>query len=261
MHHQDDLSFFPAHESTLIPPELKLVPSEVTFCIPECERKITSPAIDLFRENLSQSTYGSSMPYASFEKSYLRLIASQYAETGIEVVPFYPTLSDFDEAFPVGRTLAYHAIFKNLEIVSEDGLEWKQVLQFRKDKEAKRKYRAFRLWLPEILNTQSAAEASDLVAKKLDDYQWALKKHGIKTLAGTVSEILDSQILSSVLLSSGIAGIIGGPAWAAIVGGALFVGKVGISLSERLLELDDIKHGDFASIALIQEIHTKFGKT
>jgi hypothetical protein len=39
---------------------------------------------------------------------------------------------------------------------------------------------------------------SDEIACRLDRYEWALKKHGIQTVTGTIATTLDSKFLAGV---------------------------------------------------------------
>lgn len=59
-------------------------------------------------------------------------------------------------------------------------MSWEQILEFRQDRGASRKYRNIRLWLRDGLHAETITEASELVEKKIEDYEWAIRKHGLK---------------------------------------------------------------------------------
>src|SRR5262249_21489713 len=103
----------------------------------------------------------------------------------------YPSSDVYQGEFPIGSQEVLMAAITNIALVDEKNLQWRQVLEFRKDSEARNKYRRFIRWINLELRSSSPDEVKDLIATRLEDYEWALKKHGIKNTLGTLSCILD----------------------------------------------------------------------
>ena len=87
------------------------------------------------------------------------------------------------------------------------------------------------------------------VEQKLEDYEWALKKHGIKTILGEISE---------VLVGGGIFAI-ADPKLGLFAAGAIVVGKVIVKVGQALLDFDDIERGPNSEISWVYEVK-RFGK-
>lgn len=185
-------------------------------------------------------------------------IAESYLTQGVIVVPIYPSQKLFDAEFRPGSDLAYSALLMNLPLVQESGISWDQVLEFRKDKDAVWKYRSLRLWFQDGLKASSIQEATDIIAYKLEKYEWAIKKHSLKTITGSLSNVMDSKFIAGLAISSGIASLTAGPIWSFIASGSLITGKIAVGVADHLINLSDIKRGTNSEIALIYEAKKKF---
>ena len=94
---------------------------------------------------------------------------------------------------------------------------------------------------------------------RLGDYERALKKHGIKTVVGTIEETLDGKYL---LGASGIAGsltLAGHPVLGMLAAGFLIGGKIGVKLMQTKLDFDDVERGPNSEISWVYEAK-KLGK-
>lgn len=151
------------------------------------------------------------------------------------------------------------AALSNLQIVNEDMLTWDQVLEVRSDPEARTKYRRLSRWVTTQLAGRSSAEVEDDIAIKLEDYEWACKKHGLKTKLGTLSALLDPKFLTGLSAPTAAAGLIGGPGWASLTAASLVFGKVVASFGTSLLEFEKEKRGSNYEIAYIHEIKEQLG--
>lgn len=181
-----------------------------------------------------------------------------YAHRGITVVPIYNDLDLFNTDFPSGPVMAYQAALLNLPIVVEQGVSWQQIIQFRQDAEVARKYRALKTWLHLGLKTGSVQEAADIIGKKLDDYEWAIKKHGLKTVKGVLSQVLEFRKSGITLATAGAAGFVGGPIWSAIAAGMVVTSQIALSLVDRAIELEDIKRGEHSEVGFIYDTRKAF---
>ena len=141
----------------------------------------------------------------------------------------------------------------NLKIVDEEKITWEQVLELRKDKESKAKYKRFLHWLNKEMLGKSQAFIEDEIAIKLEDYESALNKHGIKTVLGTIEEVLDGKYIFEASAAIGGFSLAGHPILGFLTGAGIFVGKVGLKLAQISLDLNDIEKGMNSDIAWVYE--------
>jgi len=197
---------------------------------------------------------------SALEGDMKRGIAERYGKMGVIATPAYATFGDFIKEFPAGTKIAYLGALQNLPVVSSlTWVGWDQILEFRNDPEAKRKYRDLRLWLQKGLNADSVAHASDIIGKMIDDYSWALKKHGFRTAIGGISHVLDWKRTAPTVAASGAAAILGGPIWAALTSGLLLTSQIASWVAEQLIDFEDAKRGPNSEIAILYEAKKKFG--
>ena len=130
-------------------------------------------------------------------------------------------------------------------------------LDFRSDPEAVRKYRDLRIWLRSGLEAQSAQHATDIIGQKIDDYQWAVKRHGFQTSLGAFKAIFDWKESKLTVAASAFAALTGGPIWAALAGGLGIAAQVGALLAERRLAAQDTIRGPNREVAILYDIQER----
>jgi hypothetical protein len=133
-------------------------------------------------------------------------------------------------------------------------LAWDQVVDFRRDTEAKIKLRRLRNWLSNEFVGKPISYVSDAIAIKLDDYEWATKKHGISVVSGTVSNLLDSKFIATTAPVVGALWAGAGSGLAELAAAGLLIGKVAVSLTDKLVDLKDRKRGQGSEVAFVHEI-------
>lgn len=140
--------------------------------------------------------------YSSFHRN---MTIRQYAESikrrfNIDVVPIYlkPTQFDLDNHQEnCIKTNAIQLCVNDFPMVDESHLEWEQVSDFRID--YYNEMRRFYLWSLNEFKEKSENEIIENINKELDDFKFALKKHGILTSIGGFTAILSA---SASLISS-----------------------------------------------------------
>lgn len=177
-----------------------------------------------------------------------------WAEKGIDATPVYSSGERRDLEYRAGETGTILAAISNLAIVDNDQLSWPQVLQFRRDKEALVKLRRLRNWLDRDMVGKPASFISDAIATKLEDYEWALKKHGIKSITGTISQLLEPKVLGAATAAAGGLTIAGAATLGALAGSGIILGRAAISIAEKLIDLGDLKRGPSADVAFVHHI-------
>ncbi len=177
-----------------------------------------------------------------------------YLEKGLQITPIYDSGAARDVEYLPGETQAIVAAVSDLKVVDPRSLSWEQVQEFRKDNTAKIKLRRMRRWLDVDMKGSSVAQLTDAIASRLDDYEWSIRKHGLQTLTGTMSELLDPKLLSAT--SATMAGLAysEGAIWAALGGAGIMVGRAAVSLVEKMVDLKDRKRDQGAEVAFVHEI-------
>lgn len=118
-----------------------------------------------------------------------------YKHFGINIIPIYFSQTDYEQHFLstnndrefLSPTISI-CINKIPEII-EDKLSWEQVLNIRKDKKSLTKIRRFKNWTTLELTNKNETEIAAILEKNLDDYTFALKKHGVETTIGAISTV------------------------------------------------------------------------
>ena len=181
----------------------------------------------------------------------LRVRVESFRMAGYTVTPVYNSQQRFFLDYPSGNNIVYQAALENLPDIIEDQVSWEQILEFRSDNDAIRKYRALRLWLEHSLSAQSVEHARDLVASSIEDYEWAIRKHGLKTITGALSSIFSLKGLLSFTAGAGVGVAMGGPIWSALTGAIFTIGRTSVWVAERMIERQDIERAPDAAVALI----------
>jgi len=142
-------------------------------------------------------------------------------------------------------------------LVDEDSLTWEQVQEFRKDTEARAKYKRLVRWIDEELKTKSPAAVQDLIAIRLDDYEWSIKKHGMKTKLGALSCVLDPKFLVAASTVVGASTLAGGELWAALSAATVTIGGAAVSFGKACIDALDERRKENYEVAYIHDIKKK----
>lgn len=187
-----------------------------------------------------------------------KTIAEEYSRKGIIVTPVYSTEEAFIADIGAGKTRNFQAALSHIPVIEEEKVEWRQILDFRKDKDSVRKYRKLRMWLRDTMEATTLDEAADIIGLKLDDYEFVLKKHGFSTVLGGLSQIIDWAENNKSTSAAVLAAWLSGPIFGGIASAGLAVGAV-IWVGERMLERNEIARGEGEEIAVLLDIKKEFG--
>lgn len=150
-----------------------------------CGRKI------LRTENLSEIEY--------YGSHYRNMAINEYAQSikrryKIDVVPVYLDSTEFEEEldnhFENVQSKVISVCIDNFPKIAEENLRWEQVLDFKHDFDAVKALHRFHRWVRLELNEMNKSEIEDTLIKDLEDYKFALKKHGVLTTTGAISTII-----------------------------------------------------------------------
>ncbi len=146
------------------------------------------------------------------------------------------------------------ALVGNIEIIKEGELEWSQITEFRADKETRRKYKKFVHWLDGNLVGKSQRYIEDEIQLKYDDYRKALKKHGIKTIIGSLSGAFNLNTIASGSCATAGMSFVMNQDVSALIGLSIMIGQVAIKVAENLVQREDITCGNNSEVSYVYEI-------
>jgi hypothetical protein len=232
---------------------LEGIPPEVTFGDPALDHQTAEAAWMYVEVDWPWKLDDPHAKVRALLDIYLRQPLVQYRERfpRTSIVPI-----NYDVGTPVlpgGSDDAYQAVLGNIPVVLEEQLSWEQVLAFRQDPEAKRKFRDLHVWITS-LNVESERQATDLIAQKIDDYRYAIKKHGLSTWIQGISSFvsLGSLVPAAGGLAASAAHL--SSAWGAALGGALAVAGASAWVAKRLLDRQDVARGEHREIAYLYDL-------
>lgn len=221
------------------------------------------PAL-LDSSNLVYSGYNAdeSLPTAKKQNllNYRRLSAVTkisegcYSTHGLLVEPMMSVSEQDKPSSAVGPKVdVVQAILSNLNIVDEKSLKWDQVIEFRHDADSIKKLRKLFRWVDQELTQHSPEFVEDMLAMRIHEYEWALKKHGIATVTGVLSSILSSKTIALLGGAASVGSLIGIPSAALFAGAGIMIGKVIVGLKDNYISAQDL-HEQHADIAFISDI-------
>jgi len=204
---------------------------------------------EYFSKHLSHLNIG------SFSKGHERLIVREYLrQRGITAVPVYAFVEDRNRDYKAGDSEALIAAIEGVAIIDEKKLTWPQVQEFRQDLDSKSNLRKMRHWLDREFDGKSISFIIDEMSIRLENYERSLKKHGIETFSGIVSDLLDEKFVYGAAGMVTGAGIGAGAIGAAVAGGVLALGRVTLSITKRMIDFGDRSKVQGAEVAFVHEI-------
>lgn len=185
-------------------------------------------------------------------------VVMAYRDRGFNVTPVFNHEHEFEYLYGGQNNVAWEACLNSVKAVTADNLDWQQILEFRKDKKALSKYRDLRLWLNHGLEAQSVSHAEDLISQKLENYEWAIDKHGMETTIGVLRFIVEPKNLVAPTILAAGASAFGSGLLGALAGGLTLLGQASVGLAQRAITYKDLKLGEHRDIAYIHEVKKKF---
>jgi len=157
-------------------------------------------------------------------------------------------------------SMVYKTSYENIKNTNEDKVSWKQILDFRSDKEALIKYRRLKSWAI-ATKENSQYYLTDLIAQKIDDYEWSLKKHGIETVTGVVSIVINKNTIISSAIAGALGLYSGSEAIGAMIATIPIISEISLKIVEQKVKKQDlIRYGKDGEIAILHDIKKNFTK-
>jgi len=215
-------------------------------CIPEClYSPVARPVGDLEQTGINER----------------RECEHLFRSCGIVAIPLYSSPEPFDRQYAPGDTQMLIAAIKDLAIIREERLQWDQVMEFRRDLQARTKLRRMRHWMDSELIGKPVSYVSDEIALRLSDYEWALKKHGLETVVGSLSLRLKPRFVLGASAIATILGMAAGEFWASAGVLTLLAGEATVHVASRLVDLEDTRRGENSEVAFIYDLKKRTGST
>ena len=184
-----------------------------------------------------------------------RLLASAIkTKHGLGVLPMYSSDAERISAYSMGDRRTLLAVVDNLEVIDESHLSLEQVSHIRSDKEAAAKLRAFRHWVDSNFEGKPLDFVIDAVGIRYEEYRKSVRKHGVKTIIGSMKSLLDPTFIGSAAVIGSAVGAHYGALFG--LGGAAvsIVGKTVLSVVENFNDLSDAQKGPGAEVAFVYEL-------
>ena len=191
---------------------------------------------------------------ANERRSLLALTSDMAATLGRSPTIFYHNQQARDADFRPGAESVLMAAIRDIALVDESSLSWQQILDFRHDTEARTKYRRIVRWLDSELRSAEPTAMMDIIALRLDDYEWALRKHGISTSLGVVSTMIDPKVIGAASAVAATTSLAGTALWGALAGASIVVGKAVLTFGTSHIAELDRRRGSNYEVAYIHEL-------
>jgi hypothetical protein len=170
---------------------------------------------------------------------------------GIGVTPILESEAARERLYRQGDVSAVYTLLSDVPVISEDGLTWEQVVEFRRDSAAKLSLRRMLHWLDGEMVGKSLSYIEEDVAIRLKDYDESVRKHGLHTVVGTLSALLDSKFLENAATVTGVSALLSGGIGALIAGAALTVSKASVHLAEVKIDAEEERSKAAGPIAFV----------
>jgi hypothetical protein len=135
----------------------------------------------------------------------------------------------------------------SLKLINTKNTPWQQIIELRRDAEAKEKLRRLRLFAYENYAGKPAAFIEDDILIRLADYEAAVKKWGFETKTAAMTALLDSKLIAGGVAGSFLSAYLNSPLLAiASAAGAvgLAIGKVAVEIGRQKFALREIMVGN-----------------
>jgi len=172
----------------------------------------------------------------------------------VNAIPVYRSENSRDQQYAPGATEVLVAALNSVPLAVEKALSWEQVRELRADKNARRKLRRMLHWLDCEMLGKTPEHIACEIDQRVEAYEWALRKHGINTMIGSLSSMLDVKSLVTAAAAFVTVASAGKNVLASIAAASILVTKGALTAATRLVEREDAKRGLGAEIAFVHEV-------
>jgi len=113
-----------------------------------------------------------------------------------------------------------------LNLVDVRKADWQKILEFRRDSDARKKFRNFRLFMHKNYKDKSLSFIEDDISKRYEDYLNTCKDYNFETTTSSLSVALNSKSLQTTIITTACSVLFGDP--------LLILGTISTGLSVTL---------------------------
>ena len=165
----------------------------------------------------------------------------------------YPSEEARKQEYESGKNAVIVGILDGLDVVDEAHTTWDQVFEFRRDPVARQKYNRFVHWLDKDMVGKDSEFIRADVIERFDGYSWAIRKHGLKTVLGTLSTMLDEKTIIAAAAAAAGSAVAAGEFLAALTAVGVITGKTMLHAVEDFVELRNLQRTTSPEIAYVHE--------
>jgi hypothetical protein len=154
---------------------------------------------------------------------------------GVPAIPVFAFRESYD-IFGSGENEAIEVKLIDAKLVDAENLEWDQILEFRKDKDAVKDLRNLRLFMFENYKDKSPSYIRDSIEQKIERHHAASKMHGMKLVKTVTSELIESKSSLGCICLATLSHLLGDHVTATtlgVTGAAIAIGKMTINIASE----------------------------
>lgn len=171
----------------------------------------------------------------------------------MHATPVFADVAKRDKEYRAGDYAVTVAVLDSILTPDEASLTWEQVREVRQDHESRERLIRLHHWLDAEMIGKSWQYIEDEISVRVSDYEHTLKKHGIKTILGSLAQTLDSKLLVAGSLSALAGASAGQPVLGALGAVGIVVGKVAVNVASSLLDLNHARRVTNPEVAFVIE--------
>jgi hypothetical protein len=198
--------------------------------------------------------------FASAAEVFARAFSKFVADFGLKALPIDCFGNLFSEED--GGQFELVISLRSLRLADVSRCSWEQILEFRRDDEARDKLRRLRLFAYENYAGKSKDYIEDDILKRIADYDQAIKQWGFETTQSALNMLLNSKIMGGALTGSLVSTLFGAPTLAVatgVAGGALEIGRIALEVSKQRFALRKLITEN--PVSYISHVRSKLGNS
>jgi hypothetical protein len=128
----------------------------------------------------------------------------------------------------------------NVKLVDASSVPWDQIVEFRKDREARNRLRRLRLFAYENYAGHGRDYIEDDILTRLSEYEETARQWGFETVLGALSVVLNSKLTASLIAGTFLSALFGQPTsvvLSAAAGAVVELGHIGVEIGRRRFAL------------------------
>ena len=166
----------------------------------------------------------------------------------------YSTVLMPDSAEVEGQNTYACLVLSNIPLVDTARMSWEQVLELRKDPEARAALRNLRLFFYSNYDGKPSSFVADDLARRLDEYSSTRKRMGFESVTGSISALIEAKSVQSAAALGIATGLAGGPVLGLTSAALLEVSGMALEFAKRRFAITEFeKYHDLAYLIQAQK--------